>query len=264
MTMILLMREKIQAIGGNRVKESLNIIYDKKQAEACSLDIYLPDTDTPCPVFIYFHGGCIEGGSKDVTSDFKNITSRGIALVSVEYRKYPNAKFPEFIEDAATAIAFVKEYGETNNLFSRIYAGGSSAGAYLTMMTYFDSHYLGKYGITPDSINGWVFDAGQPTVHFNVLQERGLDTRLVRVDEAAPIYFINHDIDSANQSKLMFIVAENDMTNRFEQTKLILKTMEHFNYDMSKVDYKFMSGHTHCSYPITDMVSDFILDKKYV
>lgn len=242
------------------MKELLNIIYDENNSSICTLDMYLPDTDAPCPVFIYFHGGGIEGGSKiDISEDFKNITSNGIALVSADYRMYPNAKFPEFIEDAAKAIDFVMKYGEANNLFSDIFAGGSSAGAYITMMTYFDSLYLHKYGIIPDSISGWFFDAGQPTVHFNVLRERGLDTRLVRVDEAAPIYYIDHDVDSTNQSRMTFIVAENDMPNRLEQTKMILKTLEQFNYDMSKVDYKLMAGCTHCSYPIHEMVKDFIL-----
>jgi hypothetical protein len=243
------------------MKELINIIYDKSHADTCTLDMYLPDTDVPCPVFIFFHGGGIEEGNKEVSEEFKNITSRGIALVSAEYRMYPNAKFPEFIEDAAAAIAFIKEYGKINNLFSEIYAGGSSAGAYLAMMAYFDSHYLNKYGIEPSSIKGWVFDAGQPTVHFNVLKERGLDGRLVRIDDAAPLYFINHDIDSVRQSKLMFIVAENDIEGRLEQTKLMLKTMKQFSYDMSKVEYKLMRGYMHCAYPITDMVSDFILDK---
>jgi hypothetical protein len=242
------------------MKELLNIIYDDNHPSFCLLDMYLPDTDSPCPVFIYFHGGGIEGGSKkDISEEFKNLTLQNIALVSVDYRMYPNAKFPEYIEDTAKAIDFVKKHGEANHLFSEIFTGGSSAGAYLTMMTYFDNSYLGKYNMKPDSIKGWFFDAGQPTVHFNVLNERGLDPRLVRIDEAAPLYFINHDIDSRCQSRTMFIVAENDIESRLEQTKLILKTMEQFHYDMSKVDYKLMSGCTHCSYPIHDMVSDFIL-----
>lgn len=240
----------------------LNMVYNKNHASICTLDMYLPDTDAPCPVFIYFHGGGIEGGSKeDISEDFKNITSQKIALVSVEYRMYPDAKFPEFIQDTAKAIDFVKKYGEANHLFNEIFVGGSSAGAYLTMMTYFDNRYLGKYSIVPDSIKGWFFDAGQPTVHFNVLKERGLDPRLVRIDEASPLYFIDHDIDSSSQSRFLFIVAENDMENRLEQTKLVLKTMEQFHYDMSKVEYKFMSGCTHCSYEIHDIVSDFILNK---
>lgn len=242
------------------MKKLLNMIYDENYADTCTLDMYLPDSTSPCPVFIYFHGGGIEGGSKeDISEEFKNITSQNIALVSVEYRMYPHAKFPEFIDDTAKAIDFVKKYGEENDLFSDIFVGGSSAGAYLTMMTYFDPSYLGKYDIKPNSIKGWFFDAGQPTVHFNVLRERGVDSRLVRIDEAAPLYFIDHDVNSESQSRLIFIVAENDIENRLEQTKVLLKTLEQFNYDMSKVDFKIMSGCTHCSYPIHDMVASFIL-----
>ncbi len=243
------------------MKEILNVVYNQAYASICTLDLYLPEIDERCPVFVFFHGGGIEGGSKELSSDYVKITSKGIALASVNYRMYPDAKFPEFIEDAAKAIAFVKEYGETNDLFGEIYAGGSSAGAYLTMMTYFDSHYLAAYGISPDSINGWFFDAGQPTVHYNVLRERGLDTRLIRIDEAAPLFFINHDKNIENQSRLMFIVSDDDIKNRYEQTKLLLKTLEHYNYDMSKVEFKLMVGLTHCSYSIADMVSVFVLNK---
>ncbi|MDF2543901.1 MAG: hypothetical protein K0S47_3619 [Herbinix sp.] len=244
------------------MREMLNMIYDKNHADICTLNIYLPEErDTLYPVFIYFHGGGMEGGSKDEIADLVNITSNGIALVSVEYRKYPQAKFPEFVEDTAKAVEFVKTYGETHNLFSDLYVGGSSAGGYLAMMVYFDRHYLNQYGILPEEIKGWVFDAGQPTVHFNVLRERGLDTRLARIDEAAPIYFIDHGMDQDKQSKLLFITADNDMPNRLEQTKLILKTMEQFNYDMSKVEFILMEGCGHCGYSIVNMVTDFILNQ---
>jgi hypothetical protein len=241
------------------MRELINIVYDENHSSTCKLDMYLPDKASTCPVFIFFHGGGLEEGSKEDSQELKDITLKNIALVSVEYRMYPEAKFPEFIEDAARAISFIKKYSEANNLFSEIYVGGSSAGGYLAMMNYFDHSYLGKYGIDPNSINGWIFDAGQPTVHFNVLRERGLETRLIRVDQAAPIYYIDHDMASANQSRLLFIVAENDIANRLEQTKLMLKAMEQFSYDMNKVDFKLMDGCTHCSYPINHMVSDFIL-----
>lgn len=129
--------------------------------------------------FIYFHGGALEAGRKeDISNEFKDITNN-IALVSVEYRKYPKAKFPEFINDAAKAISFIVKYNEDKKLFSNYFVGGSSAGAYLAMMTYFDKRYLKEYGIEPSFISGWFFDAGQPTTHFNVLREKGLDTSLL-------------------------------------------------------------------------------------
>lgn len=170
--------------------------------------------------FIYFHGGALEAGRKeDISNEFKDITNN-IALVSVEYRKYPKAKFPEFINDAAKAISFIVKYNEDKKLFSNYFVGGSSAGAYLAMMTYFDKRYLKEYGIEPSFISGWFFDAGQPTTHFNVLREKGLDTRLIRVDEAAPIFFVDKDIERKEQPHLMFIVAENDLDGRLEQTML--------------------------------------------
>lgn len=111
---------------------------EENYSDICSLNMYLPDVGTPFPVFIHFHGGGLENGSKDDVADLLDITSKGIALISVGYRKYPDAVYPEFIEDAAKAIAFIKEYDEKHNLFSSIYVGGTSAGAYLAMMNYFD------------------------------------------------------------------------------------------------------------------------------
>jgi len=223
--------------------------------------MYLPDMDKPCPVFIYFHGGGLEGGAKeDNSEELKKMTILNIAFISVEYRKYPHAKFPDFIEDAAKAIAYIIEYNNHNNFFTKFFVGGSSAGAYLALMLYFDQRYLAQYGIDVSSFTGWFFDAGQPTVHFRVLGERGLDSRMVRVDEAAPLYFVNKDIDPLKQGYLMFVVAERDIEGRLEQTELLLKAMHQFNYDMSKIIYKYMKGYDHCSYPIQGMISDFISD----
>lgn len=56
----------------------------------------------------------------------------------------------------------------------------------------------------------------------------------------------------------MFIVAENDLDGRLEQTMLLLNTMKQFNYDMNKITYKFMEGYSHCGYPNHNMVREFV------
>ena len=94
----------------------------------CLLDLYLP-TAEHFPVFIYFHGGGIEEGSRAGVECFiEELTKAGIAVVSADYRMYPTAKYPEFIEDSAAAVAWVKnnigEYGVCDGIF----VGGSSAG----------------------------------------------------------------------------------------------------------------------------------------
>ena len=46
---------------------------------------------------------------------------------------------------------------------------------------------------------------------------------------------------------MLFVVSDNDMENRYEQTQLVISTLKHFRYDMSKVQLKVMHG-THCHY----------------
>lgn len=44
---------------------------------------------------------------------------------------------------------------------------------------------------------------------------------------------------------MRFIVSDDDMENRYEQTMLVLSTMKHFGY--SRYDHKVMHG-KHCQY----------------
>ncbi|MBQ4629944.1 MAG: alpha/beta hydrolase [Clostridia bacterium] len=208
------------------------------------LDIYLPNCES-FPVFIYFHGGGIESGDKEGTDVIaKYLTDKNIAFVTCNYRMYPYASYPEFIKDAAAAVAWVynniSQYGNA----TKFIVGGSSAGGYLSMMLCFDKKYLAPFKINPDDINAYIHDAGQPTSHFNVLRERGFDSRRVIIDETAPIY---HVTENPDYSKMLFIVSDDDMENRYEQTMLMMSTLKHFNGECDKFKLKVMNG-THCQY----------------
>ena len=216
-----------------------NIKYSK--FEECALDIYLPE-NSKFSTFIYFHGGGLESGDKkDAEILASYLAKKGVAVVSANYRMYPTAVFPDYIKDCASCVAWVfshiKEYGQSNN----IYVGGSSAGAYISMMLCFDSKYLGLYGIKPNMIKGYIHDAGQPTSHFNILRERGMDTRRIVVDETAPLYFVGRD---SEYSDMVFIVSDNDMENRMEQMMLMQSTLKHFGH---KIQVDIIHG-THCEY----------------
>ena len=156
---------------------------------------------------------------------------------------YPNAKFPDFIVDCADAVRWIKDniskYGKCN----KILVGGSSAGGYISMMLCFDPKYLQNVGLQPTDIAGYIPDAGQPTSHFNVLKELGKDSRRVIVDETAPIYFVG---TSESYQPMLFIVSDNDMFARYEQTMLMVKTLEHFGHK-DNVHLEVMHG-KHCEY----------------
>ena len=208
-----------------------------------SLDLHLPEGES-FPVFVYIHGGGLEALTKEApTGMAEYFTERGVALVSVEYRMYPSAKYPDFIEDVAAAVAWVKakkeEYG-----FTKIFVGGSSAGGYLSQMLCFDNSWLAKHGVDNTEIDGYILDAGQPTAHFNVLRERGIDPRRIIVDESAPLWHIGRQ---EKYAPMFIIYSDNDMENRPEQTQLMISTLRHFRYDMSKVEVQMVHG-DHCQY----------------
>lgn len=208
------------------------------------LDLYLPDSEG-FDTFLYMHGGGLEKGSREKDHViYEYLAEHGIAAVSIDYRMYPAAKYPDFVEDAASAAAWAYEQIRSYGGSGRIFIGGSSAGGYLSMMLCFDRRWLGVHGLTAMDFAGFVHDAGQPTKHFNVLRECGIDTRRVIIDDTSALYHIGED---ETYPPMQFIVSDNDMVNRYEQTMLTLSTLRHFGVPEKNMRLQVMHG-THCHY----------------
>lgn len=225
------------------MQEIRNVYYSNAETQQQSLDIYLPDAKA-FPVFIYFHGGGLKSGDKADPEFFTDLQQNGVCVISANYRMYPSAVYPDFIMDAAEAVSWaynnIPKYGEITDF----YVGGSSAGGYITQMLCFDKKYLAAHNIDADSLSGYINDAGQPTLHFNVLEERKMDSRRVIIDEGAPIY---HICAERRYPPMKIIVSDHDMQNRYEQTCLLISTLKHLN-EKSIVDFQIMENTTHCSY----------------
>lgn len=235
----------------------MNSFFDIEYKKDLSLDLHLPENNN-FDLFIYFHGGGLEGGSRKEAQAFtRTLAKNNIATASVDYTMYPNAKFPDFIKDCACAIHWLKENIKTYGDCKRIFVGGSSAGGYLSMMLCFDERYLKEVGVQPTEIAGYIHDAGQPTSHFNVLRELGKDSRRLIVDETAPMYFVGLQ---ENYPPMLFIVSDNDMFARYEQTMLMVKTLEHFGHNDS-VYLEVLNG-KHCEHTCkVDEDGDGVLGK---
>ncbi len=101
-------------------------------------DLWLPAASAarPAPVLIYFHGGGFTSGDKRQVPDalLRGAQSAGFAVVSVNYRLFPEVTFPAPHQDAARAVQTVraraKEWGIDPE---RVALGGSSAGAGLAL-----------------------------------------------------------------------------------------------------------------------------------
>lgn len=212
-------------------------------------DLYPAENPASSPLLVFFHGGGLEGGNRGDGTDpvFTELAERGVSVVTADYRLYPSAHFPDFIQDAALCVAWCRE----NLPHGALCVGGSSAGGYLSMMLMMDVRYLGAHGVEAQNrhhIAGYFCDSGQPTVHFNVLRERGLDTRLVRVDEAAPVYFASPVSDPASLPMAALIVADGDMVNRPEQNRLMARTLLHMGWPEECVRFTEMKGYGHTGY----------------
>lgn len=206
-----------------------------------TMDVYLPRTPGK-NLFLYIHGGGLEAGDKAEGQLLaSHLAQQGITAVSINYRMYPAAHYPDFIRDAALAIRYVKEHMAAWGA-QRLYVGGSSAGGYISMMLCFDPQYLQEAGLGNGDIAGYFHDAGQPTAHFRVLRERGIDPRRVIVDETCALYHIG---TAPDYPPMHFVVSDRDLVNRYEQTLLTLSTLRHFGFQ--KADLTVMQGE-HCAY----------------
>lgn len=222
------------------------LVYDARYPKDCLVDLWLPETDTPVPLFVYFHGGGLEAGKRTDAPLQEMVIRYGIAVATADYRMYPGAKYPEFLEDAAQCIRFMKDCEYAS--FTGIFTGGSSAGGYISMMLCFAPQFLAAVGLKPTDIAGYVHDAGQPTVHFNVLRERGVDSRIIRVDEACPVYYADHTPRAEDVPPMIFFYADNDMPDRPEQIEMFYGTLKYLAYPMEKIHIKRFDGFGHCGY----------------
>lgn len=126
------------------------------------LDVYVPAGATHAPVLVFFYGGSWQKGSKkDYRFLGQAFASQGFITAIVDYRLYPNVRFPSFIEDAALATTYMHQHAATyGGDAGALFVAGHSAGAYLALMVGGDPAYMGKAGGNREWIRGIIGIAG--------------------------------------------------------------------------------------------------------
>lgn len=122
------------------------------------LDVFMPEGATNAPVVVYFHGGALQNGSKAVGEGLaRQLTARGIGVVSANYRLSPAVMHPAHMQDATSAFVWtkknIKTYGGNPD---RVFVAGHSAGAYLAALMSLDASYLAAHGMTLSAIRGTI------------------------------------------------------------------------------------------------------------
>lgn len=113
------------------------------------LDVYLPPghagQDPAAPVVVFFYGGNWKSGDRgDYRFVGEALASGGAVTVIVDYRLYPEVRYPAFLDDGAKAMAWVFAHArELGGDPARIFLMGHSAGAYNAAMLALDPRWLG-------------------------------------------------------------------------------------------------------------------------
>lgn len=199
---------------------------DAYRKERCKLDVYYPDTDKGFATLVWYHGGGLEGGSKELLEGFRR---QGFAVVSVNYRLFPQAKCPDYIDDAAKALAWtfenIEKYGGDTD---HIYVSGHSAGGYLALMLTLAKEFTAQYGLDADRIAKSYPISGQTVTHYTIRKERGLPDGIPVIDEFAPITHARR-----GGAPLVLITGDRDleMLARWEENVHLQALLKNFNHD---------------------------------
>ena len=161
--------------------------------ERHKLDLYRPTVPAPSKtVVVYLYGGAWTSGARGhYRFAGEAFASLGHLTVVPDYRLYPEARFPAFVEDAALALAWVRDsiagHGGDPD---RIVLVGHSAGAHIAALLALDRRYLATAGVPARSIAGLVGLAGpysfDPTRYRST---RKIFATAATADDARPVSF---------------------------------------------------------------------------
>ena len=120
------------------------------------LDIYQPASSGPDArdTIVFFYGGRWTSGSRD---DYRFVgeafAKKGFTTVIPDYAKYPQVRFPVFVEDGAKALAWVHDHiAVYQGNPRRIHVAGHSAGAHIGALLAADKHYLSAFNKSPSQV----------------------------------------------------------------------------------------------------------------
>ena len=127
------------------------------------LDVYRPAANAgQAPVIVFFFGGnWVSGKREDYAFVGRALAARGFVVVVPDYRLYPQVRYPDFLVDSASAVAWTeREIAGYGGDPGKVFVMGHSAGAYNAAMLALDARWLRKQGMKPAALRGWIGLAG--------------------------------------------------------------------------------------------------------
>ena len=158
------------------------------------LDVYQPTKSGGLrPVVVFFYGGgWDQGDRRQYRFVGKALAAKGYVVVIPDYRIYPEALYPAFLQDSALAVRWARDHArDYGGDSARLFLMGHSAGAYNAAMLTYDSRWLAEVGLDPRrDVRGFVGLAGP--YDFLPLQSARLKTIFGPEDRRPATQPINH------------------------------------------------------------------------
>jgi acetyl esterase/lipase len=148
-----------QSKGATGVRDLPDIPYVPGGGTKQQLDLYLP-ASSRFPTILYVHEGSLTSGDRK-DADYPRIAEafrvRGFGVAVMNYRLFPDVKWPAPAEDVVSAFAWLRQHiAECGGLPERIFLLGHSSGATLVARIAADARYLAAKGLKPKDIAGAV------------------------------------------------------------------------------------------------------------
>jgi acetyl esterase/lipase len=186
------------------------------------LDVYRPvePRATPAPVVVFFYGGSWSNGDRgDYRFVGQMLAQAGFVTVIPDYRIYPEAKFPTFLQDGAKALRWTQDHiaalgGDPQRLFLM----GHSAGAYNAMMLALDRRYGAEAGVDAARIRGVVGLAGPYDFKLDRPLLRSIFGAAPDFRETQPVNFA-----AAGAPPVLLVMGDADDTVRPENSRSLAR-----------------------------------------
>lgn len=184
-----------------------------------TLDIYAPaSAGEAAPVVVFFYGGGWKSGDRSMYRFVgRALAACGILVMIPDYRVWPEAGFPGFLQDAAAAVAHARQLAPRHGGDpARLVLMGHSAGAYIAAMLALDPTWLAGAGLDMRAALAGVIGIAGPydflPLRDPILQQifapAGPDTQPINFARNAKVPFLlmsgtaDVTVDPANSQRL--------------------------------------------------------------
>lgn len=204
------------------------------------LDLYVPDQsvaqNNTLIVFVY-GGGWTSGVKEQYYFAADAFTSAGYTVAIPDYIKYPEGRFPVFVEDIALAIAWLEDNITRTLGIENMVLMGHSAGAHIGALLITDPSYLAAHDLQPQIIDRFVGLAGPYGFTPKKRKYRNIFNNMENYQPMQPLHFADGD-----EPQMLLLHGDDDGTVVVENTQRMAQKV---NAAGGVADTKIYSGFGH-------------------